>query len=479
MARAGAGGPLPDAFGIELDPAVRRLDGGTVVAGGSPLRLLRLTDGGRRLIDRLVAGEPVPPTAGAQGLVRRLLDAGIAHPRPGVSPFTVDDVTVVVPVKDDAAALGATLDAIGRAGHVVVVDDGSHAALRAGVDVPDDVELVRNERSLGPGGAREVGWRRATSPLVAFVDTGCTPEPGWLEPLLAHLADPRVAAVAPRIVTRTAAGAPAWLIAYETARSSLDLGARPGPVRPRSWVPYVPTAVLLVRRDALESLGGFDAALRYGEDVDLVWRLGEAGWTVRYEPAVVASHPMRSTFGAWLRQRYDYGSSAAPLARRHGRALAPLVVSAWSAAAWALAALGFRKSAIALAAGTTAALTPKLRGLQHPAREAVRLGGLGHLYAGRAVADAVTRPWWPFALGAALVSRRARGAVALAVVVPPLVSWYQDRPELGPAPWVALNLVDDVAYGAGVWVGVLRERSTAALVPDLSSWPGRRAALEG
>ena len=46
-------------------------------------------------------------------------------------------------------------------------------------------------------------------------------------------------------------------------------------------VSYVPTAALLVRRAALDSVtpgGGavFDPALRYGEDVDLVWRLHDA-----------------------------------------------------------------------------------------------------------------------------------------------------------------------------------------------------------
>ena len=79
-------------------------------------------------------------------------------------------------------------------------------------------------------------------------------------------------------------------------------------MRPGSRVSYVPTAALLVRRSALDSVaiddaaipapghlagpgplssrGVFDPALRYGEDVDLIWRLHDAGWRVRYEPSV-------------------------------------------------------------------------------------------------------------------------------------------------------------------------------------------------
>ena len=43
--------------------------------------------------------------------------------------------------------------------------------------------------------------------------------------------------------------------------------------------------------DALETLAsGFDADLRVGEDVDLVWRLVDAGWSVRYQPSVTVFH---------------------------------------------------------------------------------------------------------------------------------------------------------------------------------------------
>ena len=70
-------------------------------------------------------------------------------------------------------------------------------------------------------------------------------------------------------------------------RRSISARARPGS-RPLTRVAYVPTAALVVRRAALG--GGFDETMRYGEDVDLVWRLVEAGHRVRYEPAVQVAH---------------------------------------------------------------------------------------------------------------------------------------------------------------------------------------------
>jgi hypothetical protein len=127
------------------------------------------------------------------------------------------------------------------------------------------------------------------------------------------------------------------------------------------------------------------------------------------------------------------------------------------------------------AAATTALLPRKLQALPEPGREALRLGARGHLGAGRVLAGAVTREWWPLAAGLALASRRGRRAVVVAAAVPAFVDWWHDRRSTGldPLRYVALHLADDVAYGTGVWAGCRRERTVAPLVPDLRSWPGR------
>ena len=253
-------------------------------------------------------------------------------------------------------------------------------------------------------------------------------------------------------------------------RSSLDLGPRRSLVRPRARVSYVPTTALLVRRSALEALGGFDEALRVGEDVDLVWRLTAEGEAVRYEPGSVVHHPTRPSLVAWLQQRFRYGTAAADLAARHGDAVAPLRVSGWSAGTWALALIGRPWSALGLGLGSTAGLVPKLEALDHPVAEAARIAGIGHLHAARSVADAIRRPWWPLALLLAWRAPRSRRPLAAAAVLPGLVSWWETRPALDPVRHAALHLADDVAYGAGVWAGCARRRSVRALLP---AWSGR------
>lgn len=485
-------GALPPDFRISLDSGVRRLDDAKVLVGGTPLRILRLAPAGVRAVDELAAGGPVGASSGRAALARRLLDAGMAHPRPGRARHSIDDVTIVVPVRDDQHGLDETLAAVGPASAVIVVDDGSTVPLDCRAVPPNsrvvplhsravpldsqEARVLRHDRSAGPAAARNTGWRAARTELVAFVDAGCQPDGGWLERLLPHFADAAVAAVAPRVLSPRDTGAPGVLAAYEALRSPLDQGPRESTVRPGTAVAYVPTATLIVRRAVLEGLSGFDESMRFGEDVDLVWRMTAAGWTVRYEPGVSVTHPARRTRRAWLRQRYEYGTSAAPLARRHDGAVAPLRVASWSAAVWALVALRKPAGGIALAALTTALLGRRLHELDHPWQEAGRLAGLGHLYAGRQVASAIRRAWWPIALLVAVVWPRTRIGFAAALTVPLLAEWIERRPDVSLSRWIGLRILDDAAYGAGLWAGCWRERSAAALTPDLTSWPGRSPA---
>jgi mycofactocin system glycosyltransferase len=401
-------------------------------------------------------------------LARRLLDRGLAHPRPASGPFTASDVTCIIPTHGEVEDLGRTLRSIAAtqpdAPAVIVVDDASPAPIPA---VPG-ATVLRRAVNGGPGQARSSGLEHVHTPLVAFVDSDVTPAPGWLDGLLGHFADDRVALVAPRVASAPGPGA---LARFDTVRSPLDLGPAPARVRAGTRVSYVPAAVMVARVEALRAVGGFDPGLRVGEDVDLVWRLDEAGWRVRYEPAVIVQHAPRPSLTGWLRQRHQYGTSAAPLAARHPGALAPVRVSGWSAASWLAVAAGWPVVGAAIAAGTTALLARKLRTVPDGTRLALHLAGLGHLHAGRSLASGVTRAWWPFAIAVAVVSRRGRRAVVMAAVVPAAFDWWSSRPPLDPLSYVALRNLDDAAYGSGLWTGVITARSLDAIRPDLTSWP--------
>lgn len=459
---------------FRVDRSWTRPGSGTVALGGSPLRLFRLTEGGRRVVEALERGTPLP--SGHEPLTSRLLEAGAIHPvvSPSAPPdpsVAAADVDVVVPVHDeDPAVLAALVDELSRSpriDRIVVVDDGSSTPLPpiAGATV------MRLETNLGPGGARNAGVRATAAPHVLFVDAdigfGDDPADRVVEMLRQHVTDDdRVALVAPRVRAEHGTGA---LAAFDAVRSPLDLGSEPARVRPVTRVSYVPAAAMLVRRDAFDRLGGFDPSMRFGEDVDLVWRFDDTDWRCRYEPAVSVRHRVRPTLRRWVAQRRGYGTSAAPLAARHGSDVAPVRIGRWSAAAWVAGAVVHPIAGLAVAGATTAVFARRLGAMPERTTIALRYAGLGHLHAGRLLARAMTRTWWPITLAAALVSRRARRLLVAAVTVPALAEWWSARPHLDPVRHVALSVADDVAYGTGVWIGCWRARDATALLPDLTA----------
>jgi mycofactocin system glycosyltransferase len=403
---------------FETDGSWQRF--GRVVVAGSPLKLFRTSTPGEAVLEAIEAHEGVTQS----DLVDRLLDAGAIHPvaSSSASSFTRRDVTVVTP------QLGGIVNNDTR----ITVDDGSTP--------PIEHATIRLLVNSGPAAARNAARPLVDTPLIAFVDADVSlDEQEWLWPLLAHFDDPRVGLVAPRVSGEQG--------------SPLDLGSEPALIRAGTRVSYVPGAALVVRVEAFDSIGGFDEGLRFGEDVDFVWRLAEAGWRCRYEPSSTVWHEPRPTFRGRMRQHAGYGTSAAPLALRHAGALAPTRMNAWTAAVWALLALGHPVLALTTAAGSATALIPKLPGL--PPSASLALALRGHLFAAGQLAEAIRRVWWPIVVAGSLVSRRMR--------------WIG----LAAAAASIRSTPTDLAYGWGVWKGMRRHRTWAPIIPSLSSWPGR------
>ncbi len=399
---------------------------GITLLAGSPLGVFTFAAAARPLLERLEAGRRIVPSAAEQKVIDRLLDCGAVHPVVDrhVGPHR-SDVTVVTP------QLGGTV----RDDHRVTVDDGSPEPI-AGA-------RLRLPTNRGPAAARNAGRTVVTTPFVAFVDRDVSTPNDWIDRLLPHFDDPAVGLVAPRV--RGEVG------------SSLDLGPDRARIRSGTRVSYVPAAAIIVRTDAFDHVGGFDERLRVGEDVDLVWRLDDAGWRCRYEPAVAVWHRPRPSERATLAQHAAYGTSAAPLAMRHPGAVAPMRSNPWSIGTAALAVAGQPAAAALVAGASAAALVPRLP--QVPRRRAVSLALRGHVASIRQFADATWRVWWPVAIVAALASRRARRWLLLAALL---------RPRRVP-------LLRDMAYGWGVWRGALAHRTADPLLPRLRAFPGRGA----
>jgi mycofactocin system glycosyltransferase len=406
-----------------------------IVLAGSPLRMFRLTAAGAAVADDVEAGDAV----GSSSLIDRLLDAGAVHPVATPSPgqrFSAADVTLVTP------QLGGSI----RRDRQITVDDGSTPPIAGAT--------IRLDRNQGPATARNVGRGQVNTALIAFVDAdveflddeiAAYGGASWLDALLPHFDDPAVGLVAPRVVGDDG--------------TSLDLGAEPARVRAGSRVSYVPAAAFIVRAEAFDDVGGFDQGLRFGEDVDFVWRLDEAGWRCRFEPGSRVWHEPRPTLGARLTQQVEYGSAAAPLALRHPRSLAPFRSNGSTAAAWTLLAFGHPIGAVMIGAAGSAAVARKLPDVT--TSTAVRLSASTQLASARQLGSTLRRAWWPIIAVAALVSKRARWIATAAVVA-----------DLRATP-------TDVAYGWGVWREMIRRRTWRPIIPAISSWSPQARSPRG
>jgi mycofactocin glycosyltransferase len=463
---------LPDGFAVQVDRRVRILGDGSALLGGSPTRLLKLAPAAQNLLcdGRLKVRDDV-----SAQLARTLLDATVAHPRPAGGP-SHRDVTVVIPVRNNLSGVRRLVSSL-RGLRVIVVDDGSLPPIEPEdfIGAHCDVEVLRHSRSKGPAAARNTGLAACTTEFVAFLDSDVAPRRGWLEALLGHFCDPTVALAAPRIVGLS--HSENLVARYEAVHSSLDLGQREAPVLPHSTVSYVPSAAIICRRSAIRAVGGFDETMQSGEDVDLCWRLIEAGARLRYEPIALVAHDHRTELRDWLARKAFYGGSAAPLSVRHPDKTAPVVISGWALMAWILMALGTSLSQIAslgVAVLTGRRIARAMSSAETSLWDVLVVATRGLWSAALQLASALCRHYWPLALVAALVSRHCRRVLLVAAVMDGVVDWMHrrdatadDSAPIGLLTYLLLKRIDDLAYGLGLWWGVVRERNMRALKPQI------------
>ena len=250
-------------------------------------------------------------------------------------------VTVVVCSRNGARGIVACLDALAAQEHapaaVVVVDDGSTDTTAALATAhPLRPTVLRHPTNRGLGAARTTGIAAADTPLVAFTDDDCRPDPRWLAGLVAALPEGAVAvggavhAASTDTSARRYAAVTRPLAPVEEAASGSAISRLAGYVRaarrppvdgaPREVASLV-GASMLVRRDALDAVGGFDPAIRFGGDEeDLCRRLrtefGAAA--VRFEPAVVLHHEFDPRPADVLRRARAYGRGNHRTWRRTG-----------------------------------------------------------------------------------------------------------------------------------------------------------------
>jgi glycosyltransferase involved in cell wall biosynthesis len=204
-------------------------------------------------------------------------------------------VSVIVPARDAAGRIERTLDALTRQDfdgehEVVVVDDGSvddtaAIAERAGARV------VRHAHARGPADARNAGVGVASGRILAFTDSDCVPDRGWLRAGVAACED-------------------ADLV---QGRVEPEPGDPPGSfdhtIAVREETLLYETANLFVTREWFDRTGGFRAFIdpsegHFGEDVVFAWSARRLGARTAFAPEALVHHEIvRRPASEWIRER--------------------------------------------------------------------------------------------------------------------------------------------------------------------------------
>jgi glycosyltransferase involved in cell wall biosynthesis len=253
------------------------------------------------------------------------------------------DISVVIPVFNGQRFLAPTLHAVlaqqGVALELIVVDDGSTDGSPATVRrVAPQARLIE-QRNAGVCAARNRGLAEARGRAVIFLDQDDIWHPLMLARELAVLdADPeRVAAVCPYHHWRPGSVVGGESGAYPDPASVWG-AERPCELDPdfTGWVYHqflfdcwALTSATLLRRDAVQALGGFDVNLPFSEDWDLWLRLSRRGtfallnWpSVLYRHhAVQGSREVRDR--DWRVELLKKNAAEHGLASRDGRAMDP------------------------------------------------------------------------------------------------------------------------------------------------------------
>ena len=237
----------------------------------------------------------------------------------GPAPSPVPEVSVVIPHYNDLDNLKVCLGKLAAQTlprskfEIIVADNLSDCGLAAVEAACGDLARVILAPIRGPGPARNAGVEAARAEALAFTDTDCSPEPGWLEGGLKALQ--RFDIVGGQIeVTVADPERPTDVECFEKVFAFNN----------RKYVEeqnYTAAATLFTTKAAFAKVGGFPGTT-VSEDRDWCRRAVKAGFTLGYTPDAVVAHPAREDWEQLLKKRHRQTRHQFYEARQEGHGLA-------------------------------------------------------------------------------------------------------------------------------------------------------------
>jgi GT2 family glycosyltransferase len=234
--------------------------------------------------------------------------------------------SVIIPTYNRVDRLRRVLDAFAAQTlgsthfEVIVVSDGSTDGtdefLRHAITPFRLVVIARP--NAGPASARNAGVRRATGPLLLFIDDDVVPQPQLVEQHLVTHARAGAEAVVIGPMLTPPDHHPSAFVQWEQAMLYKQYDAMmQGRYEATHRQFYTGNAS--VGRDFFLATGGFDERFRRAEDVELAYRLHNSGATFIFDPRAVGFHYAERSFSSWIDNATAYGRNDVLFDRYHGQ----------------------------------------------------------------------------------------------------------------------------------------------------------------
>jgi 1,2-diacylglycerol 3-beta-glucosyltransferase len=265
----------------------------------------------------------------------RVMRRALAETRNDMLPGDRPLVSLVVPARNEAPSIAATVRALGRIAYaaadgrpryeVLVVDDGSTdqtgAAAAAAADGDGRSRVLRRE----PDGARRtkgsvLAWAMSQTrgEVIGVIDADTRVEPGFLERVMrAWARDPEASAIQVARHPRNAGAS--WLTGAQEEEQLMDLASQCG-----RWGTDGTAELrgngMFVRRAALDAVGGWSPTA-LTEDLELSTRLASEGHRVALAPEAAVEEEAVEAIGALWRQRLRWAEGSLRRLLEHGPGL--------------------------------------------------------------------------------------------------------------------------------------------------------------
>jgi cellulose synthase/poly-beta-1,6-N-acetylglucosamine synthase-like glycosyltransferase len=238
--------------------------------------------------------------------------------------MTVPLVSIIIPVRNEAALLKTCLESISNLVYPrdkieVIIADGMSTDNTAEVAKEFGAKVVLNEKTtVSPG--RNVAFKYASGDIIAFTDADCIVDKDWISNSLKYFKDDKVACVGGPNLTPPDEGGFGKAVGFVFNQSLFAAGSiHARELHEIKEVRSIPGCNAIYKKDALEEVMPIDESLLTCDDTELNQRLLNRRYKLLYTPDIFVWHYRRPNPKRLFRQMYRYAIGRLQVGKRDRR----------------------------------------------------------------------------------------------------------------------------------------------------------------